>query len=99
MAKISLQALGLSSPQEYQLFIGGRTRYNNMRKAAAQARRMQLLFLLTSGKFHARDKKGLAAELGVDPATIWRDLLVLTSGAAGRCPTCGQLWPHIADDL
>ena len=78
-------------------FVTGRNRYNAKRRRLADERRLALMELIASGQFAARDKKGLAEALGINRATVWRDMKVLMSGDAGRCPTCGQQWPQFAD--
>ena len=62
-----------------------------MQREAAERRR-RLVTLVQSGQYEPKASHALAAALGCDRATVWRDLQVLDLDT-GRCPHCGQLLP------
>ena len=73
-------------------FVNGRTMHHRRQKRQAAERRRRLLELVRSGQYEPKGSWALAAALGCDRATVWRDLQVLDLDA-GRCPHCGQLLP------
>ena len=73
-------------------FLLGRAAHHKRMQREAADRRQRLLALVQSGQYEPKGSWALAAALGCDRATVWRDLQVLDFGVT-RCSHCGQLLP------
>jgi hypothetical protein len=75
------------SQEELERRASGRRHYNSLRHFKALLRRCQVATLLASG---VSSRVDMAAQLGVHPSTILRDIIALLGAQAGACPTCGR---------
>jgi len=73
--------------------LGGRQRYNRFRQDLASLRRQRLVELLRSIDISERGwRSHLARELGVDPATISRDLKTLAKAHREHAREKVEIW-------
>lgn len=77
-------------PAQAHARAGGRRSYNARRRRAALSRRRRLVERLGELGFTWGIQARLAAELGVSPATVSRDLAAVFP-LAQECPCCGSL--------